>query len=181
MHPITKSDGLKASPFSYGAGHVRPNRAMDPGLVYDLSVKDYLNFLCGLEYNSTQLKIFAGQPYTCPKHTTLTDLNYPSISVPNLNTSITVTRTLKNVGSPGAYRARVTAPPGISAIIEPRYLKFDKVGDEKSFNLTLKLNRKNVARDEVFGPDRGYVFGQLTWSDRQHYVRSPIVVKAASD
>ncbi|XP_074374645.1 subtilisin-like protease SBT5.3 [Apium graveolens] len=179
VQPIKTSDGLKASPFSYGAGHVRPNRAVDPGLVYDLSVKDYLNFLCGLEYNSTQLKIFAGEPYTCPKHVTLTDLNYPSISVPNLNTTITVTRTLKNVGSPAAYRARVTAPAGIVAIVEPRYLKFDKVGDEKSFNLTLKLNRKSAARDEAFGAARGYVFGQLTWSDGQHYVRSPIVVKAA--
>lgn len=173
MQPITNSDGLKATPFSYGAGHVRPNRAMDPGLVYDISVKDYLNFLCGLEYNSTQVEIFAEEAYNCPKHITLTNLNYPSISVPNLNSSITVTRTLKNVGSPGSYRAHVRAPAGISAIVEPRYLKFDRVGDEKSFNLTLKLKRKNAGRD--------YVFGQLTWSDGKHYVRSPIVVKAATD
>ena len=33
--------------FRQGAGHVQPNKAADPGLVYDSSFNDWLAFLCG--------------------------------------------------------------------------------------------------------------------------------------
>ncbi|KAA8526651.1 hypothetical protein F0562_008145 [Nyssa sinensis] len=171
VEPITTSFYKKATPFSYGAGHVQPNRAMDPGLVYDLTVNDYLNFLCALGYNQTQIALFSERPYTCSKHTSLANFNYPSITVPKLNGSITVTRTVKNVGSPGTYRAHVKKPAGISISVKPGSLKFEKIGEEKTFKLTLKVKEANAARD--------YVFGGLTWSDGKHYVRSPIVVKAA--
>ncbi|GMY09599.1 subtilisin-like protease SBT5.3 [Fagus crenata] len=168
--PVLNASYFKATPFSYGAGHIRPNAAMDPGLVYDLSVNDYLNFLCALGYNETLVSIFSDDPYKCPKPISLTNLNYPSITVPNLSHSITVTRTLKNVGSPGTYRVGVQKPSGISVTVEPRSLKFKKIGEEKSFNVTLRIKAK-AAKD--------YVFGNLVWSDTKHYVRSPIVVKAA--
>jgi hypothetical protein len=32
---------------------------MDPGLVYDLSVSDYLSFICALGYNETQVSMFS--------------------------------------------------------------------------------------------------------------------------
>ncbi|KAK7394579.1 hypothetical protein VNO78_15111 [Psophocarpus tetragonolobus] len=40
-----------ADPFTYGLGHVRPDLAVDPGLVYDLGLTDYLNFLCASGYD----------------------------------------------------------------------------------------------------------------------------------
>lgn len=168
---MTNASHLKTSPFSYGAGHVQPNRAMDPGLVYDLSFDDYLIFLCSLNYNQSQITLFSEQPYSCPKKVILIDFNYPSITVPNLNGSITVTRTVKNVGSPGTYKARVIRPPGITVLVKPNRMKFHKIGEEKSFKLTLKLKQRSAAKE--------YVFGKLIWSDGKHYVRSPIVVKAA--
>lgn len=162
----------KATPFSYGAGHVNPNSAMDPGLVYDLAVDDYLNVLCALGYNATQIETFSQEPYKCPNPAiSLTNLNYPSITVPKLSGSLVVTRTLKNVGEPGTYKARITNPDGILVSVKPQSLEFKKVGEEKSFNVTLKAKDAKTATN--------YVFGKLIWSDGKHNVRSPIVVKAA--
>ncbi|KAF8391713.1 hypothetical protein HHK36_024022 [Tetracentron sinense] len=174
MEPMLNSSFVKATPFSYGAGHMRPNRAMDPGLVYDLTSKDYLNFLCSLGYNQTQISLFSEGPYKCPKSMSLTDFNYPSITVPKLSGSATVTRTVKNVGSPGTYIARVHAPTGIFVSVEPQSLKFEKMGEEKTFKVTFK------AKKEAGAVASDYVFGRLTWSDGDHYVRSPIVVKTST-
>ncbi|XVF81390.1 hypothetical protein PTKIN_Ptkin15bG0151300 [Pterospermum kingtungense] len=168
--PILNSSNIEAGPFSYGAGHIQPNLAMDPGLVYDLAATDYLNFLCTLGYNETQISMFSQTPYKCPKPISLANFNYPSITVPNLAGSITVTRTLKNVGSPGTYRAQVQTPMGISVYVKPEKLKFEKVGEERTFSVTMKVNKDSAVKE--------YVFGQLIWSDHVHYVRSPIVVKA---
>ncbi|XVF31956.1 hypothetical protein REPUB_Repub17cG0040100 [Reevesia pubescens] len=168
--PILNVSNIKAGPFSYGAGHIQPNLAMDPGLVYDLGATDYLNFLCTLGYNETLISMFSQNPYKCPKLISLANFNYPSITIPNLVGSITVTRTVKNVGSPGTYRAQVQRPMGISVYVKPKKLKFKKAGEEKTFSVTLKVNKAHSVKE--------YVFGQLIWSDHEHYVRSPIVVKA---
>ncbi|XP_008794749.2 subtilisin-like protease SBT5.3 [Phoenix dactylifera] len=170
--PVLNSSYVKATPFSYGSGHVQPNRAMDPGLVYDLTTNDYLNFLCALGYNSTQIAIFSIDSFSCPsKPPKLEDLNYPSITIPDLSGSITVTRAMKNVGSPGTYIVRVREPRGISVSVNPTSLTYDKIGEEKKFEVTLKVKKGHASTD--------YVFGGLIWSDGKHYVRTPIVVSAA--
>ncbi|RWW69864.1 hypothetical protein BHE74_00022514, partial [Ensete ventricosum] len=170
--PMFNSSFVKTSPFSYGSGHVQPNRAMDPGLVYDLTTNDYLNFLCALGYNSTQIATFSTEPYVCPsKPLKIEDLNYPSITIPNLSGASTITRMIKNVGLPSTYKVHVEEPAGVSVTVKPRKLKFKKLGEEKKFTVALKDKRSNLARE--------YTFGGLTWSDGKHYVRSPIVVKVA--
>ncbi|TYH04783.1 hypothetical protein ES288_A08G033600v1 [Gossypium darwinii] len=157
-NPMLDSSNKRATPFAYGSGHVRPNRAMDPGLVYDLTVNDYLNFLCARGYNQNLLSLFSDKPYACPKSYGVMDLNYPSISVSQLNGSMTVSRTVKNVGSArSTYKARVRSPAGVTVSVKPSTLKFEKIGEVKKFE--------------------DYVLGELLWSDRSHYVRSPIVVK----
>ncbi|XP_050133696.1 subtilisin-like protease SBT5.3 [Malus sylvestris] len=172
MEPLLNASFYEATPFSYGAGHVNPNSAMDPGLVYDLSLNDYLNFLCAIGYNETQIEMFSEEMYMCSKPAiSLTSLNYPSITVPKISGSLEVTRTVKNVGSPGTYMARIQNPDGISVSVEPKELKFKKIGEEKSFKVLLQVREAKQ--------DKNYVFGKLIWSDGKHYVRSPIVVKAA--
>ncbi|KAK6934659.1 Subtilisin-like protease, fibronectin type-III domain [Dillenia turbinata] len=168
--PMITAAKDEATPFSYGGGHVRPNRAVDPGLVYDLIPTDYIKFLCGLGYNQTQIDLFTKGSF-CPKSFKITDLNYPSITVPSLSGTVTVSRTLKNVGSPGTYHGSVKSPPGISVELQPKSLKFEKIGEEKSFKLLLKAKGSDVAKE--------YVFGHLLWSDGTHNVRSPIVVKSS--
>lgn len=181
MRDATKKD--KATHFNYGAGHLRPNRAMNPGLVYDLTVNNYYDFLCTLGYNQRHITLFSqtDSPYHCPKHqrglNRLLDFNYPSITIPHIPTSspITITRRLKNVGSPGRYHALVRLPRHIfSASVKPRVLKFDHVGQEKSFKLTIRVLDANAVKGT-------YTFGELKWTDRVHYVRSPIAIASMSD
>jgi len=172
-YPISNTTFAKATPFSYGSGHVYPNRAMDPGLVYDLTVTDYLNFLCSIGYNSSQVAGFSGETYSCPsKALNIKDFNYPSIAIPNFSGSITVNRTVKNVGTPGTYHARVKAPRGISVSVKPGKLEFKKIGEEKKFTVTL-TGKAHSASSKSGGE---YVFGTLIWSDGNHFVRSPIAV-----
>ncbi|CAA0829346.1 Subtilisin-like protease SBT5.4 [Striga hermonthica] len=164
--PFSDSSHEKATPFAYGSGHIRPNRAQDPGLVYDLTVNDYLDFLCGLGYNQTMLAQFTNSHYDCPTDYSVLDFNNPSITVPNVNGSVTVARKVKNVGRPGKYTARIHHPPGFRVSVEPNMLEFKKTGEEKVFRVTIKAKE---------GVKRGYSFGELLWSDGRHYVRSPIV------
>ncbi|KAF4391377.1 hypothetical protein G4B88_016687 [Cannabis sativa] len=168
--PLLDWNMTKATPFEYGSGHIQPNRAMDPGLVYDRTVNDYLNFLCAHGYNKTSLQLFYNKPFKCSKSFTLANLNYPSITVTDLSSkSVTVTRIVKNVGSPGTYKAYVKAPIGVYVYVKPTILEFTKVGEEKKFEVLFK--------PKFVGKPKDYVFGQLKWSDGKHYVRSPIVVK----
>ena len=169
LHPILDLTKLVANPFAYGAGHVQPNRAANPGLVYDLTTNDYLNFLCARGYNKAQLSKFSNTSFVCSKSFKLTDFNYPSISIPNMKSGpVTIKRTVKNVGSPSTYVARVKVPPGVLVSVEPSTLKFSRTDEEKTF--------KVVFRSLANNKHRGYVFGSLKWLDGKHHVRSSIVV-----
>lgn len=79
-------------------------------------------------------------------------------------------RTVKNVGKPGTYVARLRQPQGISVSVEPNVLNFKKTGEEKTFKVSV------AAKQHV----KDYVFGELIWSDGKHHVTSPIVVAAAA-
>ncbi|KAL6292497.1 hypothetical protein ACE6H2_000639 [Prunus campanulata] len=67
-----------ASPFDMGAGHINPNRALDPGLIYDATLQDYVNLLCSLHYSQDQLfDITGSRVNNCSSPSS--DFNYPSI------------------------------------------------------------------------------------------------------
>ncbi|HET6591719.1 MAG TPA: S8 family serine peptidase, partial [Xanthomonadales bacterium] len=76
--------------FRQGAGHVQPNSAADPGLVFDSGFNDWLNFICGTQPGSF-----------CSAFTPInpSDLNVASIALGALPGSQTITRTVKNVSS----------------------------------------------------------------------------------
>nr|GEW04939.1 subtilisin-like protease SBT5.4 [Tanacetum cinerariifolium] len=171
-HAMLDESKRAANPFSRGAGDICPNKAMNPGLVYDLSENDYLDYLCARGYNETLIQKFSDHPYECPKtNNSVLNFNYPSITVHNLTGTATVTRKLTNVGTPGTYAVRIKNPAGISVNVNPKVLTFSKKGDVQKFEMTVKVNGKNVT---------GYCFGELIWSDaNKHRVKSPIVVSAA--
>ncbi|KAL6602975.1 hypothetical protein ACP70R_043336 [Stipagrostis hirtigluma subsp. patula] len=169
--PIQNASFAAATPFDYGAGHVFPNRALDPGLVYDMSAADYLDFLCALGYNATAMELFNEAPYRCPAAPmNLHNLNLPSITVHGLAGNATVRRKVKNVGVPGTYTASVVREPaGVHVTVTPSTLAFREVGEEKEFEVSFAV------RDPA--PAANYAFGAIVWCDGNHQVRSPLVVK----
>ncbi|XP_048497874.1 subtilisin-like protease SBT5.3 [Beta vulgaris subsp. vulgaris] len=170
--PIRDCDNASAAtPFAYGSGHVRPNLAMDPGLIYNLNQYDYLDFLCTFPHNNTILEKFSKQhSYKCPSSFNILDFNYPSISIPNFTGKAIVTRELTNVGQPGTYIPRIEAPTGVSIVVEPKTLVFSKKDEQIKFKLIFTADINHLPSD--------YIFGSLVWSDAKHVVRTPIVVKA---
>lgn len=160
-----------ATPFGFGSGHVDPEKAADPGLVYDISTKDYLYHLCSLKYNSTQIGLFFGGKFNCHNRSDLQpgDLNYPSFAV-GLSGNVTATykRRVRNVGiGVSSYGVRVSEPKGVSMVVRPRVLKFRKIGEEKSYTVSF------TAKGNVFA---SFSFGSLIWSFGKYSVTSPIVV-----
>ena len=48
---------------------MRPEKAMDPGLVFDMVREDNLLFMCGLGFTSTQIRAFvANGTFVCPSN-----------------------------------------------------------------------------------------------------------------
>uniref|UniRef100_A0A0A9CNH5 Subtilisin-like protease n=1 Tax=Arundo donax TaxID=35708 RepID=A0A0A9CNH5_ARUDO len=176
---LDAATGATATPFDYGAGHVDPARAVDPGLVYDLGTRDYVDFLCALKYSSTMIAAVArSREYACDEKKTYSvgNLNYPSFSVVyytangdgsnSAATTVTHTRTLTNVGGPGKYKVSTAfAAKGVAMDVEPAELEFTSVGEKKSY--TVRFTSKSQ-------PSGTTGFGRLVWSDGKHNVASPI-------
>ncbi|XP_057753524.1 subtilisin-like protease Glyma18g48580 [Arachis stenosperma] len=166
-------DNTLATPFAYGSGHVQPDLAMDPGLVYDITILDYLSFLCASGYRQNLIaSLNSNKNFICSGSHRVTDLNYPSITLPNLGSDAeNVTRTVTNVGPPGTYVANAKLP-GFNIVVVPSSLKFKRVGEKKRFQVIVKA--RSVSQNG------NYQFGELKWTNGNHIVRSPIVVRRTS-
>ncbi|KAK1320812.1 Subtilisin-like protease [Acorus calamus] len=153
----------QADPFDYGGGHVNPNKAVDPGLIYDMKQSDYMQFLCSMGYNDSAVSFMAQHQTACSNASwSQTDLNLPSITVPDLKEELTVSRTVTNVGAATSiYTAIVEAPPGVSVRIHPPVLAFNSTARELEFQVTLHARLRVQGR---------YSFGSLTWEDGLHKV-----------
>ena len=172
---MTKEDGeTAADPFDFGAGHVEPNRALNPGLTYDAGLLDYLAASCGTvspllgpgdcEFIEDALG-FSTDP---------ADLNLPTIGIGELPGSKTIKRTVTAVadygreGRQSRYRVHVEAPEGFTVTVSPN--KFTaKPGDQVTYEVTIT---------NVSAPANTWRFGYLEWTDGRHKVRSNIAVNA---
>ncbi|KAF8397395.1 hypothetical protein HHK36_016308 [Tetracentron sinense] len=161
--------------FAYGAGHIDPIKAANPGLVYDAGEVDYVKFLCGQGYSSKSLQLVTGDNSTCTTATngTVWDLNYPSFALftpTEVSFNRSFHRTVTNVGSPvSTYTANVTAPSSLKIQVVPSVLSFKSLGQRQSFVVTVEGSISSTI-----------VSASLVWNDGVFQVRSPIVVHSSS-
>ncbi|KAJ6843281.1 subtilisin-like protease precursor [Iris pallida] len=179
------STGKPVTPFDVGAGHVDPVKALDPGLVYDLTVDDYFEFLCALNYTSLQISSMArGSGFSCSSKSaySVSKLNYPSFSVAfstasgmgggsdGASATIVHARTLTNVGAAGTYKASAASAVdggSVKIAVDPPELVFKETGERKSY--TVSFTSPSM-------PSGSTGFGRLEWSDGKHIVASPIAL-----
>jgi hypothetical protein len=165
----TLDDGLPAPqngllPWSQGAGHIDPNKATDPGLVYDLAKADYVQYNCKVN------KASVSPASDCTTFGTLDEtynLNLPSITVASVVGTTSVRRTVTNVGSASASYTASASVPGFSATVSPSSLT---LAPGASANFTVQLTSAGAAANV-------WQFGSLNWTDGTHVVRSPISAK----
>ncbi len=117
-------DGPNTNPlviFRQGAGHVQPNSAADPGLVYNSGWNDWLTFICDTQ--PTGLEATCNQLWKAGYSKNPSDFNSPSIAIGDLAGSETVKRTVTNVsGKTLTVNAAVTGMVGVNTTVTPSTL-----------------------------------------------------------
>ncbi|XP_073139285.1 subtilisin-like protease SBT1.4 [Henckelia pumila] len=174
--------GSESNPLVHGAGHVDPNRALDPGLIYDLATSDYVAFLCTIGYSPKLISVFtANTSIDCDAVGLKTpgNLNYPSFSVyfSGRNKEVNYTRVVKNVGKEkdAVYEVNVTAPPGVYITVSPSKLVFSEDKDTLSYEITFESVISNAEIENLSSTKGSH--GSIEWTDGgSHRVRSPVVV-----
>ena len=155
-------DGPNTDPlviFRQGAGHVRPNAAANPGLVYDSGFADWLSFLCAAQPGGGCTNVTPMDP---------SNLNVASIAIGDMAGTQTVTRKVTNVsGGSLTVNASVTGMTEIDTVVSPATLTLAP-GQTKSFTVTFTRTTAAIG---------SYKGGQLTWAGAGYSVRSPIVVR----
>ncbi|XP_031101186.1 subtilisin-like protease SBT1.4 [Ipomoea triloba] len=171
---VDLTTGTQSVPLFHGSGHVDPNKAMDPGLIYDLGTSDYVDFLCTIGYDSRLISLFTrdSTPVDCSTRNLGNPgaLNYPSFSVFFYNFNpITYKRTVKNVGTNknAVYQVKVSIPTGVQVSISPTRLVFSEDIDTLSYQVTFRM--VNLISFAAYS-------GSIIWEDGVHVVRSPITI-----
>ncbi|MFY7867591.1 S8 family serine peptidase [Roseateles sp.] len=152
-------------PWGQGAGHVDPNKATDPGLVYDAGEVDYARFLCGINAGVYPASTCQAVGMIAPQN-----LNLASLTAGNVLGTQTLTRTVTNVGGASAtYTAKVVAPTGFDVVVTPASFTIEP-GAKQTY--TVRLTRTTAPVDT-------WAYGSLTWEDGVRKVRSPLTVRGS--
>ncbi|XP_042455600.1 subtilisin-like protease 4 [Zingiber officinale] len=163
--------------FAKGAGHVNPNKAVDPGLIYDISDDDYVSYICG-KFGEKGARNIARGIVDCSKSMTEEELNYPSIMLaPKVGAVAKVSRAVTNVGpARSSYMVSVTiSKTFVSATVTPETLTFTELNEQKSFTVSAEWGTDGPPTSDI-----KFVEGKLTWTsnDGKHVVTSPLIISA---
>uniref|UniRef100_A0ACD5Z5T9 Uncharacterized protein n=1 Tax=Avena sativa TaxID=4498 RepID=A0ACD5Z5T9_AVESA len=177
--PIADQHREMASPYATGAGHVNLGRALDPGLIYDITEKDYATYMCStLGKAAYEAVSRGGEPWKCGQDLVTNmhqcNLNYPTITVPlqPASSPFFLYRTVTNVAplddKPETYTIKVDMPSKVRVTVEPSTLTFTFPGQKISYRMMVS---SYVAPDQD-----GVVYqGSVTLTSSKHTVRSKMI------
>lgn len=177
---LDETSGNTSTVLDFGSGHVHPTKAMDPGLIYDLTSMDYVDFLCNSNYTLNNIQVITRKTPDCngaKRAGHVGNLNYPSFSAvfqqfgkPKMSTHFI--RTVTNVGDPNSvYTVTIKPPSGTVVTMKPDRLVFRRVGQKLNFLLRVQV------REMKLSPGSNSIkTGSIVWSDGKHDVTSPLVV-----
>ncbi|KAG2640578.1 hypothetical protein PVAP13_2KG100000 [Panicum virgatum] len=170
--PMNTPANSGSNELKYGAGQLNPAKARHPGLVYDVSERDYIAMLCAQGYNATALALITGSAApACADSSvagsTVGELNYPTMAAqvePGQNFTVGFPRTATNVGDDGGavYDVKVVFAVGaaadlIAVAISPSRLEFSE--RNAKFTVTVAGVAPGVGR---------VVSAAVVWSDGEH-------------
>ncbi|CAM0902097.1 unnamed protein product [Alopecurus aequalis] len=169
--PILNEQHMPADFFAIGAGHVNAEKAVDPGLVFDISTDDYISYLCGI-YTDKEVSVIARSPVHCSDVTVIPEyqLNYPSVSVSFTQEQMLqkwVYRTAKNVGEePAVYYPHIDMPANscVNVSAFPSSLLFTETNHVQRFIIFVSATDSSATA----------VQGAVRWVSERHTVRIPI-------
>jgi subtilisin family serine protease len=146
-------------PFRWGAGHVDPTKALDPGLVFDSGLAEWLQFLKGQGLSTGDVEAIDAS-----------DLNSASIAIGDLAGSQTVKRIATSVGSKGeTYTFSDTGLEGL--VVTPSAASF-AAAPGSTTSWTVSFTRKPDAALAA------YQKGFIVWTgDQGHVVKMPVTVQ----
>ncbi|XP_057981935.1 subtilisin-like protease SBT1.5 [Malania oleifera] len=178
---LDESTGNASTVMDFGAGHVHPQNAKNPGLVYDLSSYDYVDFLCNSNYTMKNIEAVTRRKNVdcrgARKAGHAGNLNYPSFATVfqqygRRKMSTHFIRTVTNVGEPkSVYRASVRPPKGTVVTVLPEKLAFRRLGQK--LNFLVRVEAEALELSPGFSTTTS---GSMVWEDGKHVVTSPIVV-----
>lgn len=171
VHPNWSPSAIKSAimttaltldnPLAVGAGHVSTNKVLNPGLIYDTTPQDFINFLCHEAKQSRKLiNIITRSNISdaCKKPSPY--LNYPSIIAyftSDQSSPKIFKRTLTNVGeAKRSYIVRVRGLKGLNVVVEPKKLMFSEKNEKLSYTVRLESPR---------GLQENVVYGLVSWVD----------------
>ncbi|MGI9262846.1 MAG: S8 family serine peptidase [Woeseiaceae bacterium] len=167
---VAMPDESNIVPFDYGSGHIEPNTANDPGLVYDMTDDEYDTFSCAIgspDITQQRCDDLAAMGVSFEP----ADVNQPNISLSRLTTTRTVTRRVTNVAETSeTYNVEIELPPGVDVQVTPASLTVAP-GQTAEYDVTMAFTS---------GPQDIFRFGSLTWVGTEHRVRSVISIQPLS-
>ncbi|CAA0810114.1 Subtilisin-like protease SBT1.2 [Striga hermonthica] len=170
--PILDEKLTPANVYAVGAGHVNPNKALDPGLVYDIAMDEYIPFLCGLGYTESQVEMITQELVSCFSKIPQGQLNYPTFSV-KLGPPQTFSRIVTNVGEHvSCYSVRIFEPLGVNIVVRPSKMCFTRLRQKATYYVTFHRSKNMTGSGNNAYVAQGY----LLWESEKHTVRSVIAV-----
>lgn len=178
--PITTESGSAATAYDYGAGEITTEGPLQPGLVYETTVIDYLNFLCYIGFNTSKIKLISStvpSGFACPDNPSsekISNINYPSIAISDFTgtASRNISRTVTYVGGDGetVFTATVESPSGLDVKVIPDELRFTKNNQKLSYQAI--FSRSSTSNKASFGT--------ILWTNGKYKVRIPFVLNNES-